>query len=160
MQQRLIALYESRFADEIDDFGHNAVPFEATPANNEENTGEKSSRDQIQDDQDRSCHSANDGEAHEEMRHALLDYAFGNNLLLADLAAAVCLDNFEYTFVVGHAVSVHRSLRYQSIWQGNVNYSSNEACTSEQEEIPMEATWFLERELLCLRSDTALILLI
>lgn len=116
LQQRLVALNEARFADEIDDFGHNAVPFEAAPANDEENTGKKSSRDQIQDNQDRSCHSANDGEAHEEMRYALLDDAFGNNLLLADLAAIVCLDDFEYAFVVGHAVGVHRSLRYQSIW--------------------------------------------
>ena len=67
LQQGLIALDEARFANEINYFGHDAVPFEATPANDEEDPRKECSRYQIQDDQDRSCHTSDDGEAHEKM---------------------------------------------------------------------------------------------
>lgn len=158
LQQRFVGLDEARLADEVDYFGHDTVPFEATPANDEENPSKESSRYQVQDDQDRSCHCSDDGKAHEKMRYALLDHAFGNNVLLVDLMAVARLDDFEYALVVSHAVGMHRSLRYKSIWQRDVDYPSNEACTSEQEEIPMKAAGFLEWELPRLCCDTALIL--
>ena len=65
------------------------------------------------------------------MRYALFSHAFGDDLLLADLTAILLFDDFEYAFVISQGVGVHRSLRYQSIWQGNVDYPSYEACASE-----------------------------
>lgn len=50
------------------------------------------------------------------MGYALLHHAFGNDFLPVDLAAIFRLDDFEYAFVISHAVRVYRSLRYQSVW--------------------------------------------
>ena len=68
-------------------FGRDAVAFETAPADDEEYAGEERARDEMQDGQDWAGHSADDGEAHEEMRYALLDYAFGRDFLLVDRAA-------------------------------------------------------------------------
>lgn len=65
------------------------------------------------------------------MRYALFSHAFGNDLLMVDLTTIFCLDDFEYALVISQGVGVHRSLRYQSVWQGNVDYPSYEACASE-----------------------------
>ena len=94
------------------------------------------------------------------MRHALLDHAFGYEFLLVYLTAVLRLDNLEYALVIGHAFRVHRSLRHETIWQWDIDDACDEASTAEQEEVPMEAARFLERELLGLRRDAALVLCI
>lgn len=53
---------------------------------------------------------------------------------------------------------MHRRLRYQSIWQGYVDYAGDEACTSEQEKVPVKAAGFLEGKLFGLGGYAALIL--
>ena len=112
----------------------------------------------MQDDQKRSRHRSNDREAHKKMRHTLLDHAFGHDLLLIYLTAVVRLDDLEYALVFGHAFRVHRSLRHETVWQWDIDDAGDEASAAEQEEVPMEAARFLERELLRLRRDAALIL--
>ena len=92
------------------------------------------------------------------MRHALLHDAFGDNLLPPNLVAVVRLDDFEYAVIVGHAVRVRGCLRYEPVWERDVNDAGDEACTAEKEEVPMEAAGFFEGELLRLRRDAALIL--
>lgn len=112
----------------------------------------------MQNDQDGSGHCSDNGEAHEEMRYALLYDALGDDFLLPNLTAVVRLDDFEYAVIIGHAVRVRGSLRYESVWQRDVDDAGNEACTAEKEEVPMEAARFLEWELFRLRRDAALVL--
>ena len=85
----------------MDDLGHDTVPFKTTPADDEKHPRKQCSRDEVQDDQDGSRHCPDDGKAHEEVRHALLDYAFGDDLLLPNLTAVIRLDDFEYAVEIG-----------------------------------------------------------
>ena len=65
------------------------------------------------------------------MRYPLFSHTLGDDLLMVDLTTIFCLDDFEYAFVISQGVGVHRSLRHESIWQGNVDYPSYETCASE-----------------------------
>ncbi len=49
-------------------------------------------------------------------------------------------------------------LWHQPVRQGDVDDPSNKACAPQEKEVPMKATWLLEREVSCLSCDTALIL--
>lgn len=94
------------------------------------------------------------------MRHALLDHAFGHDVLLVYLTAVLRLDDLEYGLVISHAFRVHGGLRHETVWQWDVDDAGDKASTAEQEEVPVEAARFLERELFRLRRNAALILLI
>lgn len=50
------------------------------------------------------------------------------------------------------------NLRNQTIGQWETKNACDERGTAKEEEVPMESSRFLQRELLCLRSDTANIL--
>ncbi len=115
-QQRLPRIYKSRFADQVDDLLHDAVALQATPPHDEKDPREQCPRDEIQHDQDRSGHRADDGKTHEEMRHALLDYALGDDFLLAEFGAVGRLGDLEDALVVGHAVCVDGCLRDETVW--------------------------------------------
>lgn len=65
------------------------------------------------------------------MAHALLDHAFGDDFRLTNLTTVVRLDDFEYALIIGHAVRVHWSLRYEAVWQRDIDDAGNKARTAE-----------------------------
>ncbi len=157
-QQRLPRPYKPRFADQVDDLLRDAVALQAAPPHDEKHTGEQGPRDEIQHDQDGSGHRADNGQTHEEMRHALLDYAFRDDFLRAEFGAVGRLGDLEDALVVGHAVCVDGCLRDETVWQGDVDDAGDEAGAAEEEEVPVEAAGFLQWELLRLGGDAALVL--
>lgn len=119
-------------------------------------------------------HGTNDGKAHQEMRDALLDNTFRNDLLLANFSAVFCLTDLQSTFVLcqrirmyGRLAKLARNLQWNRrssyLWHKPIGQrygddTSYEARTSQQEEIPVETSRLLERKVPRLRSYTALIL--
>jgi hypothetical protein len=94
------------------------------------------------------------------MADTLLDDGGGFYHGLPDLAAIFCFDDLDLGFVYGQGVGMDRCLRNQTVGQRQSENTANEARTSEEKEIPMEARWFLKRILSCLRRERTHIMII
>lgn len=96
------------------------------------------------------------------MRNALFNNCRSFNERLSNLSNIVIFrfDDVEARLIVGKRVSMHGSLRDEAVWHWKADNAGDEGGTAEEEEIPMEASGFLERELAGLSSQTRHIMVV
>lgn len=123
------------------------VPDQRLHAHDEEEPRQHALRDQVEDDQEGAGHGDEEEKALRQIADALFhhvvrhpdDVSFG--FLVRDLA--------------GHAkrIGVEWCLWDQSVGEGDSQKSRNACGQSEEEDVPVEAWWFAERELGSLRNE-------
>lgn len=115
-----------------------------TYTNNEEHAGEYSRGHDVQYGQKRAGHCAPDRHAHEEMTDTLLHHYGCFHDRLPYLATIFCLNDLQLGLVYGQRVGVDRRLWDKSVWQRQSKDAADKASAPQQEEIPVEASRFLE----------------
>lgn len=128
-------------------------------ADDEEDARKQAARDGVEDCEEGPGHRADEGEAHEEVRDALLHDFFGDDVWVAQLRLVARLvkggEFGQAGGVDGEAVGVDRCLRHEAVWEGQTQDAGDEGGAAEQKEVPVEASRLFERKLASLGCDAA-----
>lgn len=124
-----------------------AVADQRLHAHNEEESRHHALRDQVEDDQEGAGHGDEEKQALRQITDTLFHHVVRHP------------DHMSFGFLVrdlaGHAerIGVEWCLWYQSIGEGDSQKSRDARGQSEEEDIPVKARWFAERELGSLRDE-------